>query len=164
MRKLLLLIPGVFVVTVLAVMALSAPSAQADAGPHIKGFGATPDSCANCHRAHRGVAELLLAEEEEQLCLSCHGNAAPGSNLNVSAGTEELSTGALRGGGFETARVNTTDPTYRAPAAFGLPETGIQCDNAIDDDGDTKINDGCPVNGAPETACSDAIDDDLDGL
>jgi len=48
------------------------------------------------------------------------------------------------------------------PAMPGA-ETGAQCSNAIDDDGDGKINDGCPAVGAAETACADAIDNDGDG-
>ncbi len=50
------------------------------------------------------------------------------------------------------------------PAVPGA-ETGAQCDNAIDDDGDSKINDGCPAVGAAETGtqCNNAIDDDSDG-
>jgi len=48
------------------------------------------------------------------------------------------------------------------PAMPGA-ETGAQCSNAIDDDGDGKINDGCPAVGAAETACADAIDNDSDG-
>jgi hypothetical protein len=43
------------------------------------------------------------------------------------------------------------------------PETGTQCSNAVDDDGDAKINDGCPAVGAAETLCADAIDNDSDG-
>jgi hypothetical protein len=41
-----------------------------------------------------------------------------------------------------------------------------ECSNAVDDDGDWKVNDGCPtVNTFPETGakCNNAIDDDSDG-
>ncbi len=34
---------------------------------------------------------------------------------------------------------------------LGPPETGAQCLNATDDDGDGRINDGCPAVGDPET-------------
>jgi len=54
-----------------------------------------------------------------------------------------------------------------------VPETGTQCDNALDDDGDTRVNDGCDADGAAETACDEerltctgspnACDDDSDG-
>lgn len=49
-----------------------------------------------------------------------------------------------------------------------LSESGTQCDNALDDDGDGSINDGCPqfspaVVGVKETACGDSLDNDSDG-
>jgi hypothetical protein len=47
------------------------------------------------------------------------------------------------------------------------PESGAACGNAVDDDGDTLINDGCPAVGGPtaETECgsSPALDGDGDG-
>ena len=46
------------------------------------------------------------------------------------------------------------------------PETGARCTNAIDDDADTVVNDGCPAAGptTPETGaqCANASDDDAD--
>ncbi len=49
-------------------------------------------------------------------------------------------------------------------AAVGPAESGAQCLNSTDDDGDTKVNDGCPQIGtASETSgaqCDNAIDDD----
>ena len=45
-------------------------------------------------------------------------------------------------------------------------ELGDQCLNSTDDDGDTIVNDGCPTDAAPETACNEApgfaVDDDFD--
>ena len=54
------------------------------------------------------------------------------------------------------------------PSAGGLPgvgESGGQCNNAADDDGDGFVNDGCPAVGTPEllTQCLNATDDDGDG-
>lgn len=57
------------------------------------------------------------------------------------------------------------------PSAGGLPsptlgESGAQCANAVDDDGDGFVNDGCPAIGLPELPalqCADAVDDDGDG-
>jgi acyl-homoserine lactone acylase PvdQ len=54
------------------------------------------------------------------------------------------------------------------PSAGGQPgvaESGAQCANAVDDDGDGVVNDGCPAVGAPEvlTQCTNATDDDGDG-
>jgi acyl-homoserine lactone acylase PvdQ len=55
------------------------------------------------------------------------------------------------------------------PSAGGLPgieESGSQCTNAIDDDGDGFVNDGCPAVGLPELPifCTGAADDDGDGV
>src|SRR3990170_4169749 len=144
LRKLWLIIPGLVVAVALAFMAQPTGTANADNGPHIRGWGATPDGCAACHRVHRGVDEFLLVEEVESLCASCHGNDALGSVLNVMAGTNEADGGALRAGGFETARINTADPTLPI-STVGTAESGAQCRNGIDDDADGVIDDGCPV-------------------
>jgi acyl-homoserine lactone acylase PvdQ len=53
------------------------------------------------------------------------------------------------------------------PSAGGIPgieETGGQCTNATDDDGDGFVNDGCPAVGTGELLvfCLDATDDDGD--
>jgi len=55
------------------------------------------------------------------------------------------------------------DPTGNA---IGPPESGTQCDNATDDDGDGLANDGCPASSDPESAeqCTNDIDDDDDGV
>ncbi|MDO8612021.1 MAG: cytochrome c3 family protein [Dehalococcoidia bacterium] len=126
MRKIWLIIPGLIVAAALAFLAMPTGTAQADGGPHIKGWGATPDGCAACHRAHRGSAEVLLVEEQELLCGSCHGNDAMGSALNVMAGTNEADGGAMRAGGFESARIDTDDPSL-SPAVvtiLTLPSPG----------------------------------------
>jgi len=54
------------------------------------------------------------------------------------------------------------------PSAGGIPgiaESGGQCANAADDDGDGFVNDGCPLVGLPELLlqCLNATDDDGDG-
>jgi hypothetical protein len=54
------------------------------------------------------------------------------------------------------------------PSAGGVPgvgESGGQCANAADDDGDGFVNDGCPAVALPELPifCLDAADDDADG-
>jgi hypothetical protein len=46
------------------------------------------------------------------------------------------------------------------------PETGTQCENAVDDDGDSEVNDGCPAVGAAETGnwCGkNSLNEDNDG-
>jgi hypothetical protein len=50
------------------------------------------------------------------------------------------------------------------PDAIGA-ETGAQCANNVDDDGDGKVNDGCPSHGGPEAGsdCNNSSDDDGDG-
>jgi len=50
------------------------------------------------------------------------------------------------------------------PADQGA-ETGGQCTNSSDDDGDGRVNDGCPPDGGPESGlqCDNATDDDGDG-
>jgi predicted CXXCH cytochrome family protein len=144
LRKLWLIIPGLVVAVALAFMAQPTGTANADNGPHIQGWGATPDGCAACHRVHRGVNDFLLLEEVESLCASCHGNDALGSVLNVMAGSNEADGGALRAGGFETARINTVDSTLPI-TTVGTAESGAQCRNGIDDDADTVVDDGCPV-------------------
>jgi predicted CXXCH cytochrome family protein len=118
MRKELLMTPVIALaaaVVALAILGGPAP-AQGDEGPHVQGWGATADDCASCHRAHRAQADRLLVADQELLCLNCHGNDAMGSVLNVSSGTNEADGGALRAGGFETARLNTQDPTLPPPA------------------------------------------------
>ena len=120
MRKLWLIVPGLLVAATLAFLAMPSGTANADAGPHVKGiWGVTADGCASCHRAHRASAEVLLVEEAELICDSCHGNDATGSYLNVVAGTNEADTGALRGGGFGTARIDTDDPTVTGTVTIG---------------------------------------------
>ena len=118
MRRYWVIVPGLLVAgLILAMTAFEAPQASADNGPHVKGWGATPDGCAACHRVHRGVNEFLLLEETETLCFSCHGNDALGSVLNAQGGTNDSTGGALRGGGFDTARIDTDDPSLPTPWA-----------------------------------------------
>jgi len=112
----------------LAVLGGGGGTASADGGPHVVETGATPDKCAACHRIHTGQNEYLLKEAGtvEDFCFSCHGNGGPGSDLAVQEGTfygvdpagpppygdEPASTTlGLRAGGFDEARINTTDST-----------------------------------------------------
>ena len=59
--------------------------------------------------------------------------------------------------------VQVAKPSAGGPP--GIAESGAQCANAVDDDGDGFVNDGCPPVGIPEVllACANAVDDDLDG-
>lgn len=102
----------------------------------------------------------------------------------TSAGADNVDTWVLRlcepGGGAPTinsmgylrngmcAPIEAYEHTQTAkPSAGGLPnptlgESGAQCANALDDDGDGIVNDGCPAVGLPEVQCADAVDDDGD--
>jgi len=59
--------------------------------------------------------------------------------------------------------VQVAKPSAGGPP--GVAESGAQCANAVDDDGDGFVNDGCPAVGVPELPiqCADANDDDFDG-
>ncbi len=94
--------------------------ASADNGPHVE-IGplgnATPDTCAMCHRAHTAQAPYLLKQSQEQLCYSCHGSSGTGSNLDVADGVgysgagHTGAKGALRGGGFKYALIDSGNPS-----------------------------------------------------
>ncbi len=139
MRKTTLLIGIVagIAVSLLAVMGSGGGSASADNGPHVAtGSDATPDKCAGCHRIHTAQNNMLLKEAGtiEQFCYSCHGSGGPGSDLAAQEGTFYGGTSAgapygnkapstdvgLRAGGFDFARINTTDPNI-AGGTLGDP-------------------------------------------
>jgi predicted CXXCH cytochrome family protein len=106
---------------------LTAVPALADGGPHLTSVNSgtstlTADSCAGCHRAHTAQSEFLLkAASEELLCLSCHGDAGTLATVNVEIGVQYVPAGdgtrtgtvlgALRNGGFLSARINSSDPS-----------------------------------------------------
>lgn len=59
------------------------------------------------------------------------------------------------------------DYAYRGdgtPCGTGPSETGPECANNTDDDGDGLVNDGCPADGAPEAGanCLNNTDNDSD--
>jgi predicted CXXCH cytochrome family protein len=129
---------GVVAGVSLALFALTGGSARiasADAGPHMAtGSDATPDKCAGCHRIHTGQNDMLLKDAGTVLefCYSCHGNGGPGSDLAVQEGTlygspsgppygGKTAVGALRGGGFESARIKTDDATPDTIGALAAP-------------------------------------------
>ena len=106
----------------------TAGSASADNGVHVKGAGATTDSCAGCHRAHTATADKLLKTTQTAICYTCHGATGTGATTAVETGTGYASTTtvhvaggpagagtfALRGGGFAYARINSQDSTLPA--------------------------------------------------
>jgi hypothetical protein len=70
---------------------------------------------------------------------------------------------------FGNQRFAMLNQDRQCPPSYQLyilqPETGAACSNAVDDDADGAVNDGCPANGLDEigTACHNAVDDDGDG-
>src|SRR5438552_10357941 len=103
----------------------------------------------------------------------------------TSAGADNVDQGVLKlrepGGGTPTVNsmgylrngscvpIEAFDQTIVAkPSAGGQPgvgESGAQCSNNLDDEGDGFVNDGCPAVGAPEVGpqCLNNTDDDGDG-
>jgi len=97
----------------LLLLAGAAPT-SADNGPHVMGQGLTTDTCAICHRVHTAQAPDLLRESETELCYTCHGAAAAGAGTDVVDGagySKSEQTGALRGGGFKYALIDSGHPS-----------------------------------------------------
>jgi len=102
--------------------------AQADNGPHsipiqaagtaIQGTYGTGiqvaniggDQCASCHRAHTAKAEFLLKEAQPALCYTCHA-AGMGASTDVRNGQDQYTKKALRGGGFNYAKIDSGNAT-----------------------------------------------------
>jgi hypothetical protein len=85
-------------------------------------------------------------------------DATPGAPRDIVAATSN--------GSVSCVTAPTPQPTTQPVAGGGAgAETGAQCANSIDDDGDGVINDGCAASGAAETGahCSNNTDDDGDG-
>lgn len=104
---------------VAAWMLLFAAPALADNGPHVMGAGVTPDSCAGCHRLHSAPNERLLKMDGTQLCYTCHGTSGTGATTDVEDGVQysaaarppgATQVGALRGGGFAYALIDSANP------------------------------------------------------
>jgi predicted CXXCH cytochrome family protein len=86
---------------------LSVAVASADNGFH-GNYTATTTACASCHRAHTAQAAHILRADGLALCLTCHGS---GTSMDVINGVKlGAGAGALKGGGFVYARINTGDP------------------------------------------------------
>jgi predicted CXXCH cytochrome family protein len=102
---------------------LAAVPVFADGGPHVSSANSgvstlAADGCAGCHRAHTAQGEMLInAPSEEELCLTCHGAASTGATTDVMTGVQysigagglrgAAQLGALRGGGFDQARIDS---------------------------------------------------------
>jgi predicted CXXCH cytochrome family protein len=83
----------------------------------------TADSCAGCHRAHTAQGKMLInAPDDQALCLTCHGTTGGGATTSVVDGVQYADVGAdatahtgavagaLRGGGFVNARIDSANP------------------------------------------------------
>ena len=118
MRRLALVLAGGALWLILA-----AVPALADGGPHVMtvnngSLGINADGCAGCHRAHTAQGPFLInAADETALCQTCHGAAVTGSTVDVMTGVQYAlagrdagtQLGALRGGGYDQARLNAGD-------------------------------------------------------
>ena len=139
-------------VALLAVLGGGGGTASADNGPHVVEAGATPDKCAACHRLHTGKNSYLLKEAGtvQTFCYSCHGSTGTGSALSVQNGTfygtDNRSGGAsttvgLRAGGFDQARINTTDPGVKTIGVVDPPQT-VNSKHLVDDTAGTMWGSG----------------------
>jgi predicted CXXCH cytochrome family protein len=90
----------------------------ADGGPHQMAVnngtgGLTADTCAGCHRAHTATAEGLLNNDLPELCLDCHNGTKATTDVLHGVQYNPDGTGAvlgaLRGGGFVTARIDSAN-------------------------------------------------------
>lgn len=112
MRRLMFLVAG----AALWFMFGSTP-AVADNGPHVQNAGVVADGCASCHRIHTAKVGGLLKEAQPGLCYTCHGSTGTGANTDVVSGlgypaaNRGGTAGALRGGGFSYALINSATPT-----------------------------------------------------
>jgi predicted CXXCH cytochrome family protein len=151
MRRLVLLATACSV----SLLAGAVPAA-ADNGPHVAGQGPITDSCAGCHRIHTGKAPHLLKEAQSDLCYTCHGSSATGANNDVEDGVgysgEERSggpAGALRGGGFAYALIESDNPTIGKSTGV-IPVRGsgqpVNSTHSVDSSEQTAWGFG-PVNG-----------------
>jgi predicted CXXCH cytochrome family protein len=146
--------PGVLIAAALAAGILGAATAawpahgaRADAGPHTKGGAlAGTDTCAACHRTHSAPAAGLRLQSQPGMCYVCHGIAGTGAQTSVENGTLYATTdrsaagGALRGGGFASARLDSADPSLPPP---GTPNTDL---------GDAGTDIGVLASGQPATS------------
>ena len=98
--------------------------AVADAGPHVESAGdlAVADSCTTCHRLHTAKVGDLLKEAQPALCFTCHGSTGTGASTDVVTGRgypladRAGAVGALRGGGFASAMIDSANPSAQSNA------------------------------------------------
>ncbi len=94
--------------------------ASANGGPH-GGYSATTDACAGCHRAHTASgAQLLVASDTYNLCMTCHGASGTGADTDVENGYY-LST---RNASSAVGEVNTPDNSPLLGGGFSFYQGG----------------------------------------
>lgn len=114
MRRLILLVAF----CALWLMFGGAFSASADNGPHRQDRDGVTYPCATCHRG----------EPQPVLCYSCHGSTGVGAQTDVQGGVgyvdgaRATQVGALRGGGFQYALIDSANPTGQSDKLAVPPE------------------------------------------
>ncbi|HXV04520.1 MAG TPA: cytochrome c3 family protein [Solirubrobacterales bacterium] len=93
------------------------------------GAGPIADNCAACHRVHTSQGEPLLGQTQTALCYTCHGSSGTGASTDVEDGVgysgagRSGENGALRGGGFKYALIDSANPSGQ--------ETGYSDPNGV---------------------------------
>jgi predicted CXXCH cytochrome family protein len=118
---------------------LAAFPVAADGGPHSlannSGASGLNGDCAACHRAHTAQAADLLKSTMPGLCLTCHDGS--GATTDVVDGIQYVPTGsntfqqgtvlgALRGGGFSYALINSSNPARLSYASTSNGVTSVR--------------------------------------
>jgi predicted CXXCH cytochrome family protein len=120
-------------------------AAFADNGTHGSGLGvygglngtANPatDRCSGCHRAHTAQGPDITVAEQPALCYTCHGAGGAGASTDVQdgnaytgEGASQAAAGALRGGGFDNAWIdsgNFSNTLYLSGTSYRLKNKTI---------------------------------------
>jgi predicted CXXCH cytochrome family protein len=140
-------------------------------------LGINADGCAGCHRAHTAQGPFLInAADESALCLTCHGSAVTGSRVDVMDGVQYALAarsggtllGALRGGGFDQARLDAgnasrvaylrsaTDVSQRPKVGVGAAEDVTSSHLDLDGVGGVATHGVAWGNGAAGSGTGDA--------
>lgn len=137
MRRHALLVGAAPLAAILALVAAGTAPVLADGGPHVytnnNGSAGLAGDCAACHRAHTATATDLLKSAQPGLCLACHDGTAATTNVvggyqfvpdDAGAPTGTV-LGALRGGGFSTALIDSSHPARLILFSRFLGKVGV---------------------------------------
>ncbi len=116
-------------------------AARADNGPHVSNVPGVSvfdqatgtDRCVHCHRIYTARGASQLTTRQDGLCLTCHGPSAAGASTDVidgvgygvngtQNGARNTAPAALRGGGFDYARIGSgtiTKESYLIGTSLG---------------------------------------------